>query len=176
MKRRILGSTVLLICLLAVVGAQTNSAPNNLEDARQLFAAIAGSWSCTGSFADGRALASDITLTPEADGRALRYHHRDRAPNSFVQDALWGPDAKNNALVSLAFAGNAQILAPQLFVAHTWSATHIVFEAQALTSPPFAPNRFTYKLEDPNTLRMIWEVERQGNWTVGDQLKCVQQH
>jgi len=146
------------------------------EAANQLFASLAGSWSCAGSFSDGRALAANITFTLHADGRSLLYHHQDRAPNSFIQDALWGPDNTNHAVVSLAFAGNSQLLGPQLFVAYSWSPSSIVFEAKPLTSPPFAPNRFTYSLEGMKTLHIVWEVQRQGVWSVGDQLNCTREH
>jgi hypothetical protein len=97
---------------------------------------------------------------------------RDRAPNDFVEEALWGPDAKNNAIVSVAFAGNAKGLAPQLLVAKTWSDRSVVFEARPLTSPPFAANRFTYTIESPSTLKMVWEVERKDGWSVGDHISC----
>ena len=164
------------ILLLVVVGCSAAIAgdappPNTPEAATQLFSALSGRWSCSGAFADGRPLASEMTFTAQADGRSLLYHHEDRPPNNFLQDALWGPDTANRAIVSLAFAGNAKTLVPQLFVSTSWTSTSVVFEAKALTSPPFAPNRFTYKLED-STLRMIWEVQRQGSWSVGDQLKC----
>jgi hypothetical protein len=140
---------------------------------RELFTALAGQWACAGSFADGRPLAADLTFTRRNEGRSLAYHHADRAPNTFIQDATWGPDAPNDAIVSLAFAGNESTLGPQLFVAKEWSASKIVLVAQTLTSPPFRPNRFTYTLTDAKTLTVLWEVERDGTLTMGDQLTCV---
>src|SRR5262249_53651506 len=128
---------------------------------------------CSGSFADGRPLASDVAFTPRNDGRSLTYHHADRAPNGFIQDATWGPDAANDAVVSLAFAGNQTALGPQLFVAKEWSASKIVFVAQALTSPPFRTNRFTYALANAKTLNILWEVERDGTLATGDRLACA---
>jgi hypothetical protein len=44
--------------------------------------------------------------------------------------------AANHHLVSLAFAGSSQGLIPELFVATSWSASSVTFEAQTLTSPP----------------------------------------
>ena len=170
--RRMLVVVLLVLAQCASVAAADQPAANTPEAAKQFFVALSGQWSCTGAFANGKPLAADIAFTPKSDGRVLLYHHQDRAPTNFIQDALWGPDAANHALVSLAFAGNPQVLAPQLFVAEAWSATSVVFEAKALTSPPFAPNRFTYRLDDANTLKMIWEVQRQGAWTMGDQLTC----
>lgn len=170
--RRMLVFLLLMLAPYATPATAGQPDANTAEAARQLFAALAGQWSCSGAFANGKPLAADITFTLKSDSRALLYHHQDRAPSNFIQDALWGPDAANHSLVSLAFAGNPQVLAPQLFVAQSWTTTSIIFEAKALTSPPFAPNRFTYRLDDANTLKMIWEVQRQGAWSMGDQLTC----
>jgi hypothetical protein len=171
MKRYI----AMLGCFVLFAPCLFGQAENSPEAATRLFTALAGSWSCSGAFADGRPLAADVTFTPQAEGRSLLYRHRDRAPNSFVQDALWGPDEKNHAILSLAFAGDAKHLVPELFVANSWTATSIVFEAKPLTSPPFAPNRFTYKVEG-ETFRMVWEVQRQSGWAVGDEIQCVRPH
>lgn len=86
---------------------------------------------------------------------------------------MWGPDAANHQLVSLAFAGNSLRLIPELFVAKSWSASSVTFEAETLTSPPFAPNRFTYSIDEGGALKMIWEVQRNGTWSTGDQIKCT---
>jgi hypothetical protein len=155
-----------------VLGAQTSEGTVDLLSVNRLFANVAGRWSCAGAFADGRPLSSDITITLRVDGRAVQYQHHDRAPNDFTQEALWGPDTQNNQIVSVAFAGNATALGPQLLVAKVWSERSVVFEARSLTSPPFAPNRFTYTIEPPNTLKMVWEVERNGAWSVGDRISC----
>jgi hypothetical protein len=102
---------LLRIILSAFVGVPvgyTDPASNGVSDpqrATRLFASLAGHWSCSGAFADGRPLSSDITITLRADGRAVEYQHRDRPPTDFVQDALWGPDPQNKQLVSVALPG-----------------------------------------------------------------------
>src|SRR5262245_28753097 len=97
--------------LLALQSATTPAKPTaRALSGLELFAGLEGEWSCSGSFADGRPLASDVAFTPRNDGRSLTYHHADRAPNGFIQDATWGPDAANDAVVSLAFAGNQTAL------------------------------------------------------------------
>ena len=160
--------------VLALQGAAAPAKPTARELAgRELFAALAGEWSCSGAFADGRPLTSDLSFSPRNGGRSLAYHHADRAPNSFIQDATWGPDTANDAIVSLAFAGNQATLGPQLFVAKDWSASRIVLVAQALTSPPFRPNRFTYSVTDGKRLDVLWEVERDGTFGTGDRLTCA---
>lgn len=174
MQKQILSIAILIVLCLRAAGGQADST-NDEASAKQLFAKFAGSWSCSGKFADGRPLASDIVMTLRMDGRSLRYEHRDRAPNNFVQEATWGPDAANHQLVSLAFAGNSQRLIPELFVAKSWSAASVTFEAETLTSPPFAPNRFTYSIDEGGALKMIWEVQRNGTWSQGDQIKCTRE-
>jgi len=173
MRSFVLGT--ILSGFVGILSVYADQAPNGTFDperASRLFANLAGHWSCSGAFADGRPLSSDITITLLADARAVHYQHRDRPPTDFVQETLWGPDPQNNQLVSVAFAGNAKALAPQLFVAQIWSERSVVFEARPLTTPPFAANRFTYTLEPPNTLKMVWEVQRKDAWSLGDQLTC----
>jgi hypothetical protein len=147
----------------------TNNA--GASETKELFSSLAGSWSCEGTFSNGKPIASDLQFTPRLDGRTLQYEHRDRPPNNFVATAFWGPDASNNQLVSTGFAGDATTLAPVLFTAKKWTAQSVRFEAQSLTSPPFAPNRFTYTFEKLK-LTITWEVQRNGDWRVGDRLGC----
>jgi hypothetical protein len=150
--------------------AQTTN-DSGAAEAKELFSSLAGTWSCEGTFSNGKPIASDLQFTLRLDGRSLQYEHRDRPPNNFVATALWGPDASNNQLVSTGFAGDATMLAPVLFTAKKWTAQSVTLEAQPLTSPPFAPNRFTYSLEK-SKLTITWEVQRDGSWRVGDRLEC----
>jgi hypothetical protein len=153
--------------------AQTTNDSNDsgAAEAKELFSSLAGTWSCEGAFSNGKPIASDLEFTLRLDGRALKYEHRDRPPNNFIATALWGPDTSNHQLVSTGFAGNATTLAPVLFTAKKWTAQSLTFEAQALTAPAFAPNRFTYNLEK-SKLTITWEVQRNGDWLVGDRLEC----
>jgi hypothetical protein len=160
-----------LMCA-AAAASQSNRVPD-LAEVKPLFAAVTGDWSCTGAFADGRPLAADLSFVADLNGRIVRYIHRDQPPNGFVEEAMWGPDAAHAQLVSIAFLGNTAGLSPALFVAKTWSARSVVFESATLTSPPFAPNRFTYTVDDPKGLTMIWEVQRNGSWVIGDRLDCT---
>ena len=45
--------------------------------------------------------------------------------------------------------------------------------ARALHAEPWAPNRFAYTLANDDSLRMVWEVERNGEWVMGDYLDCA---
>jgi hypothetical protein len=142
--------------------------------AAQLFAALRGSWSCSGARANGQAVAADLTFTPAMGGRTLHFHHADRPPTTYIQDATWGVDSTTTQIVSLAFAGtrNSRATVPMLFVATAWTPRSVTLAAQPLTTPPWAQNRFTYTVDAPDSLRVVWEVERGGTWKVGDQLTC----
>src|SRR5580765_5780458 len=129
-QRILLGILLRAFVGMVALAAQTSEGTGDLLSVNRLFANLAGHWSCAGAFADGRPLSSDITITLRLDGRAVQYQHHDRAPNDFMQEALWGPDTRNNQLVSVAFAGNATALGPQLFVAKVWSERSVIFEAR----------------------------------------------
>ena len=167
--------TIVVVASLrrAEMVAQQTDRSADLMEASRLFADVVGQWVCTGSFSDGRPLAADLSFAATMDGRTVRYVHRDRSPNRFVQEAMWGPDIANHQLVSVAFMGSAETLTPALFVSTKWSARSVILESRPLTSPPFATNRFTYTLEALNTLRVVWEVLRDGKWSVGDELRCT---
>jgi hypothetical protein len=63
--------------------------------------------------------------------------------------------------------------APALFTAHEWSRYAITLVADTVKTPPFAPNRFTFRLERADRLTMRWEVARNGAWALGDSLVCA---
>jgi len=142
--------------------------------AASLFRNIAGRWTCAGGFARGGALASELTFTPFADGRALAFLHADRAPNAYWQSATWSLDAAGH-VVSMAMAGSVKTRtgAPALFIATAWSERSITLVADTVkNTPPFAPNQFTYSLISPDSLKMLWELSRGGLKAVGDSLLC----
>lgn len=168
--RSIVAALLLFVSSTNVNLAQTTN-DSGTAGAKELFSSLAGSWSCQGAFSNGKPIASDLQFTLRLDGKALQYEHRDRPPNNFVATSLWGPDASNNQLVSAGFAGDATTLAPVLFTATKWTAQSVTFAAQAFTSPPFAPNRFTYSLEKSQST-ITWEVQHNGDWRVGDRLEC----
>jgi len=136
-----------------------------------LFVAVAGHWECTGAFSDGRPVAADLTFTLQPDTRMLDFVHRDRAPNQFIGHWLWGTDQKNNQIVSLGFVGTQTVQLPAFLVGRSWTSRSLTLEAQTLASPLSAPNRFTYSI-DGASLNVLWEVQRDGVYTVGDRLKC----
>lgn len=70
MQKQILSIAILIVLCLRAAGGQADST-NDEASAKQLFAKFAGSWSCSGRFADGRPLASDIVMTLGMDGRSL---------------------------------------------------------------------------------------------------------
>jgi hypothetical protein len=166
-----------MITLFSLVHAASLAiAPDTTAaSATELFTAVVGNWSCQGAFADGRALAADLSFATEMGGRVVRYHHADRAPTTFLEDATWGHDPKRGEIVSLAFAGSSTTpgAAPSYFVSREWTARSIVLVADTLKAPPRVPNRFTYTLVATDSLRMVWEVQSANGWRMGDWLGCA---
>lgn len=143
--------------------------------ASTLFASLAGRWSCTGGFGRGGALQADLTFMLVAGGRALAFQHVDRSPSVYWQSATWGLESGTDRIVSLAMAGSMKAGAgtPSMFVASRWSATSLTLVADTLKAPPFAPNQFTYTVSGANTMKVVWEVSRNGALVVGDSLMCA---
>jgi hypothetical protein len=170
---------IVALGLAAMAQAQTPAPPPALSaqakaDAAALMTGLTGQWNCTGAFANGRPLASDLSFSRAADGLSLRYVHVSRAPNRYRQESQWGLDKDTGRLVSLAFTtfdaeGNTNAA---MYVAESWTRDKVVLVHQRLLSDPFAPNRFTYTLQGA-VLKMVWEVGRGGQWRMGDYLDCT---
>jgi len=145
------------------------------DSAITLFQRLGGRWDCTGGFARGGSLAADLTFTPLFGAHALAFEHVDRAPGVYWQHGTWSVDAKSGAINSAGVAGSTSeyMGSPTLFVAQNWTTTSITLVADTIKSPPFASNRFTYSLIAANTLKMVWEISRNGQWAVGDSLVCA---
>jgi hypothetical protein len=139
----------------------------------EMFAYLAGRWSCEGAFANGNRLAADLSWTPRLGGRWLELHHADRAPGRFEATAQWGTDPATGTMVSVMFDIGGGV---RLFTApEGWTNRTVVFETHELLAPPRGRERFTWRAESDTTLRMTWEVNRNGNWVMGDWLLCTKQ-
>ncbi len=154
---------------------QAAAAPHPRQaEARELMAAVQGTWSCRGAFADGRALAADLRFERVFDGLGMRYVHVDRAPNSYRQDSHWVFDRESGHIVSLALTGFGKPIEANaaLYVGEEWTANSVTLVHRRLLADPFAVNRFRYSVAD-GRLKMVWEVSRvAGQWKMGDYLDC----
>jgi len=97
-----------------------------------------------------------------------------RAPGLCWQRALWGYDAKGGRIVSVAVLGSQKDSAsiPAMFSSSDWSDSSVVLVADTLPRVPPFPSRFSYRRLEPSTLKMTWELMRNGSWVLGDSLMC----
>ena len=165
-------AAALLLAAALPLSAQTQPPPAAPGSA-EMFAYLAGRWSCAGEFANGRKLEADLAWTPQLDGKWLELRHTDRAPGRFQAIAHWGTDPATGTMVSVTFDIGGGV---RLFTAADgWTNRAVVFETRQLMAPPRGRERFTWRAESDTTLRMTWEVERDGAWRMGDYLVCNKQ-
>ena len=140
----------------------------------RLFARVAGKWSCKGGFSRGGSLEADLAFSPDLGGKIVSFEHVDRAPSIYWQRGTWAVDAKLARVTSAGIAGSTKDASgvPAAFFSTALSDTSITLQADTLGSPPFTPNRFTYRSPTRDSLEMRWEVLRNGAWSLGDSLLC----
>ena len=174
MPRRLTSIALALLLTPFVVRAQER-ADSVQAAARTLFSSLAGQWSCQGGFPSGRSLSADLRFEPLLGGRALGFEHVDRAPGLYWQRSTWAADSKTRGIVSSALTGSQKdpIVVPALFVSTSWTTNRIELDADTVKKPPFTPNRFTYTVDSGRTLKMTWELSRNGAWVLGDSLVCA---
>jgi len=165
---------ILASTLLGVAPPSPPSAPVPNADVRPLFKSLEGRWSCAGAFANNKPLSADLEFSSLIDGQLLHYHHADRPPTSYIQDSVWGMDKESGTLMSLAWiaARGQSGTIPAFYVAEEVSPTSVTFVHHSLLKAPWAANRFRYTVSG-NALQMVWEVQKQGAWQMGDTLKCT---
>ena len=165
---------ILASALLGMAPLGPPSAPLANADVPLLFKSLEGRWSCAGAFANNKPLSADLEFRSLIDGQLLHYHHADRPPTSYIQDSVWGMDKESGTLVSLAWiaARGQPGTSPAFYVAEEVSPTSVTFVHHTLLKAPWAANRFRYTVSG-NALQMVWEVQKQGTWQMGDTLKCT---
>jgi hypothetical protein len=119
-------------------------------------------------------LEADLAFSPGLGGKIVSFEHVDRAPSIYWQRGTWAVDAKLARVASAGVAGSTKDASgvPTAFFSTTLSDTSITLQADTLGSPPFSPNRFTYRSPTHDSLAMRWEVLRNGAWSLGDSLVC----
>ncbi|QNK01041.1 hypothetical protein [Dyella telluris] len=155
----------LLLCIACLVsGRAMASADEPFRD----FSDLTGPWTCHGVFpATGKTIDSSIRFELDLHGKALVKHHDDTSPPA-TYHALeaWGYDAKTsryNATILDSFGG------ARLFSSEGWKDGRLVWQSAPEVKPA---QRFTYKREPGNGLRIDWEVQREGAFVLGDTMQC----
>lgn len=180
MKTLLAVSATLLGAALATsvpIVTQQPTPPAPLDSA--LIATFQGAWHCTGAFANGKAIESDMRFTADLDRHWLRVVHDDVPPNGYHAQSMWGADPNTGKLMAVIFDnfGGAR-----RFTSAGWNGKVVRFDVAALgdsASSSVAGNakraeRFTYTTTVNGTFRMRYEVSGDGRatWRLGDELLC----
>jgi len=171
--KNIIWLTLLFTFVTVSLNAQnTNSKKSASKD---LISNFEGSWSCQGAFTkDGRPLEADIEATPILDGKALKYEHEDRPPNSFHGVGLWSLDALSNTLTytSVFTSRDTTATYSNLFVGKLIDESTISFTADTLVAPPYLKHRYIYQLRAEDRFKFQWQVYSDDEWHTHDYLNC----
>lgn len=167
-----------LIFTLAAVLITGNSSgfaaeSNDPQTLYKLFDKLQGQWTCEGAFANGKALAANITISTQYDGKILFYRHEDLPPNTYKAIGQWAYDKTQKMMVAL----HDQVIGSDTYVAgyvaESWTDTKLTFNAKALWDPLWAENRFTYEITGANKMTMVWDKFKDDKWQMGDYLNCA---
>lgn len=172
--------TALAVCLLFIISVKANgqNAANSKAEALQLFSNFYGQYRCRGGNARGQKISADVSFTPTLDGKAMVYEHIDYPPLKAHSKAIWSYDAASKKLVSLSVFAlkDTSLTTSSLFVGQKWSADSLMLKADTLVVPPFKPNRFIYKKNGNDSLKITWQVKQDDRWVMGDYLECTEQN
>ncbi|MGH9520666.1 MAG: hypothetical protein ACRD2D_13495 [Terriglobales bacterium] len=131
-----------------------------------------GSWTCQGTFANGRAVAGTIRFDSQLDGKALVMHQDDKPPGQFHAAAYWTADRTTNKWTALMqdSSGGARF-----FVGDAEAQTLTLLDSPILGHKPFA-ERFRYEKVSADSFRVTWQVQApSGEWRTGDTQVCRKQ-
>jgi len=169
---------IFLWVLIAVLQVDAQSNKELKAGAYQLFNNFYGHYNCKGGNARGQNISADVSFSPALEGNAMVYEHIDHPPLKAHSKAIWSYDAVSKKLVSLSVSSikDTTLTFSTLLVSDSWSPDSLLFNADTLVAPPFRPNRFIYEKTGKNSLRMTWQVRKEGHWVMGDYLRCEEVH
>ncbi|HEX8806232.1 MAG TPA: hypothetical protein VF741_04745 [Candidatus Aquilonibacter sp.] len=150
---------VSLVLALVVAAASAAPAGNDLSY-------FAGSWNCTGTFANGRPISSTLTFDSSLTGKGVILRQDDVPPNAYHAAALWGPAADGSLVSEIQDVTGGM----RRFTSSGWSAGSLTWASAPEITPA---NRFVYTWLDASTMRVDWEVQVSGTYKVGDTLHCT---
>lgn len=130
-----------------------------------------GSWSCQGTFSNGRPIAGTIEFK-SLNGQALVMRQDDKPPGQFHAAAFWTVDKSTGKWAALMqdSSGGARYFAGE------GSADGVTLtDAPILGHKPFA-ERFVYERAGSDAFRVTWQVQTSaGEWRTGDTQLCHRQ-
>ena len=155
-----------LFVLMLASGAAAADPPSPMQAMQPLL----GSWHCDGVFpASGKRISSSIRLDAELGGAGVLKHHDDIAPNTYRAVEAWTYDAKGkqfNAAIVDNFGGARR------FGSTGWDGDTLTWTSAPEVQPA---QKFVYVRAADGTLRVDWQVLRNGGFAVGDTLTCKRQ-
>ena len=154
------------LLMLAGSAAGAADAPSPMQAMQPLL----GSWHCAGVFpASGKRISSSIRFDAELGGAGVLKHHDDIAPNTYRAVEAWTYDAKGkqfNAAIVDNFGGARR------FGSTGWDGDTLTWTSAPEVQPA---QKFVYVRAADGTLRVDWQVLRNGGFAVGDTLTCKRQ-
>jgi hypothetical protein len=135
---------------------------------------FAGSYTCEGSFRNGKVHRSTYTGAVTLAGKWLQLTERDVEPaTGYVAEYLIGYDPQQKKLVE--FDANNFGAATYTSDA-SWSNGALTMTSPVSPDPkaPYAANRFVYSLSSANSFTVDWQISRTpgGEWVQADHLAC----
>jgi hypothetical protein len=129
-----------------------------------------GTWTCNGSFSNGKPIGATIRFEQDLNGMAIVVHHDDSpATGMYHSIEIWGyQKSASNFSSSMydAYSGARSFSSPG------WNGDALTWTS----SPPVTPEQqFVYTKRDAHTFVVDWKVNRAGTFVVGDTLTCSAQ-
>jgi hypothetical protein len=154
------------VCLLAVLSflSAGPAIAGGLPAAQ--FQELAGEWHCGGTFANGKALSSNLHFDWDAAAAVMVKRHDDVQVPGYHAVELWAATKAGGLQDTIAdpFGGVREFTSPG------WSGDVLTWTG-VVTTPYF--ERFVYTRLDPATLRVDWDVSKDGAaYKNGDTLTC----
>jgi hypothetical protein len=158
--------SLLLVLSLAGTAVEATASGASIQDMRPLL----GGWHCDGVFpASGKTIASVMRLEADLGDAIVLKHHDDLAPATYKAVEAWTYDAKSrdfNAAVVDSLGGARR------FSSSGWEGDTLTWTSAPDVQPA---QKFVYVRGPDGTLRVDWQVKREGRFVVGDTLTCKRQ-
>jgi hypothetical protein len=128
-----------------------------------------GNWVGKGKFANGKEIASDVSIQPDLEGQCLVVRQKERSPNNFQFIGLWTMDSANQTIVMLLASNHES--GGRLFRSQGWPGARIVFQSTAELRANWAIERITFERKSNDSFDATYEYSQDNGktWRLGDE-------
>lgn len=130
-----------------------------------------GSWTCRGTFSNGKPISATIHFDADLGGAAIVVHHDDTPALGFYHSIeTWGYATSTQTYVASlydAYGGMRSFSSPG------WDGDALTW---TILPPAGVSQQFVYTRKDANTFAVDYKVMRNGAYAIGDTLTCVRGH